>query len=1081
MAADRNRSARQPLQWSEAFREELAAINRRRGIGAGDDAANLVGLAISGGGIRSATFGLGVLESLKKLKLLEKIDYLSTVSGGGFIGSWLSANCKRAADRGEIGWLHPDTKWERSIDYLRRYSKYLSPELGFFSADTWSMATIWLRNTLLVQLTIVLAMAVALIVPRPLHSWFVLWPYAGDLRWATVLLFVLAIVGVAGNQRRVSRDGQVSFQKASNWFWGLACGAIVFLAAGQVMVWTDFDPFTNSEVDLRVAFVIAFLVVLGGYCLLPVGARILKKEVNYTQAWVQGAVVLPLMLTGFLVAAVLWGRISSGEPPWIDLLTYGGYLETEWRYWPFPLWIALAALLLLSFCSIPGWKNNWKGLFIALVAPFPAALVLYLLLCAILLLMRTWAGDVEEGTWLAFVWGPSLVLYAFSLSVVVLIGMMGRESTESVREWWSRLGAWLAIYGVAWMVIAIAAVYGPKWAAFILSGDWWETASAVAGWLGTTLAGLLAGNSGSTGVASGGGEARKSGWDKATEVVAAVGPFVFIAGLLLGVSTCVHLVVLSLSPGTADWVFDKLDPMHWEYLSASSVGVVWMTLAVALAALLLLAWRVDINEFSLNEFYRSRITRCYLGATRPPHTRSPQNFTGFDEKDDMPLADLADPGVPAGPLHIVNCALNLGGSSDLALHTRHCASFTLTPYATGSTYPPSSPMGYRRTASYAGLQGHPTLGQAVSVSGAAASPNMGYHTSPVVAFLLTVFNARLGWWFPSPRKPGDSPAPAFSLRYLVEELFGIADDKSKFVMISDGGHFENLAAYELIRRRCSVVIISDGECDPGLQFGGLGTLIRMVEVDFGHRISIDVESIRPAAGSPWSRNRCAVGKIRYADPPGEGVLIYLKASMSGHEDAAILQYKSAHPAFPHESTGNQFYGEDQFESYRHLGQEVAERAFAPERTDPHTGMTVPDEPDWERIGTGLLRHYAPKLTHAGRFASHSDTLIDIWNKLDANPRLKILDDELEAQLNVAWPDEQSFRSAFLVCSQMIQLMENVYLDLDLEHTWSHPDNEGWHETFRKWARSAAMRKTWTLSRDNYGQRFQAFCERHLDL
>ena len=88
----------------------------RRPAGSNVD-QDLVGLAFSGGGIRSATFGLGVLESLKERNLLESVDYLSTVSGGGYIGAWLSANCKRTA-----GWLAPGTPWKASVDHLRRYS-----------------------------------------------------------------------------------------------------------------------------------------------------------------------------------------------------------------------------------------------------------------------------------------------------------------------------------------------------------------------------------------------------------------------------------------------------------------------------------------------------------------------------------------------------------------------------------------------------------------------------------------------------------------------------------------------------------------------------------------------------------------------------------------------------------------------------------------------------------------------------------------------------------------------------------------------------------------------------------------------
>jgi hypothetical protein len=168
-------------------------------------------------------------------------------------------------------------------------------------------------------------------------------------------------------------------------------------------------------------------------------------------------------------------------------------------------------------------------------------------------------------------------------------------------------------------------------------------------------------------------------------------------------------------------------------------------------------------------------------------------------------------------------------------------------------------------------------------------------------------------------------SPRFSLRYLFAELFGGANDKSSFVMISDGGHFENLAAYELIRRRCKLVIVSDGECDPELKFEGLGTLIRMCEVDFNCRIVIDVKGVR-AAGQAWSTARHAIGRIEYENGD-TGVLIYLKASMTGREDTAVLQYKASHPAFPHESTGDQFYREDQFESYRRLGQQVAGDVF----------------------------------------------------------------------------------------------------------------------------------------------------------
>ena len=192
--------------------------------------------------------------------------------------------------------------------------------------------------------------------------------------------------------------------------------------------------------------------------------------------------------------------------------------------------------------------------------------------------------------------------------------------------------------------ITIAGVYGPLWAAYLMNADWWAILSTAAGWLGATLTGLLAGNSGATGSGSGTGEPRRSMFDRIKEVAAAVGPFVFIAGMLIGVATALHLIILSLTPETDNWASELLDVKHWDYLSNSSPEAVWMVLAASLAGLLLFAWRVDINEFSLNEFYRTRLGRCYLGATRRPEERKPQNFTGFDEKDDMPLAELATVG-----------------------------------------------------------------------------------------------------------------------------------------------------------------------------------------------------------------------------------------------------------------------------------------------------------------------------------------------------------------------------------------------------------------------------------------------------
>lgn len=187
--------------------------------------------------------------------------------------------------------------------------------------------------------------------------------------------------------------------------------------------------------------------------------------------------------------------------------------------------------------------------------------------------------------------------------------------------------------------------------------------------------------------------------------------------------------------------------------------------------------------------------------------------------------------------------------------------------------------------------------------------------------LLTMFNVRLGWWLPNPGRPAwNKPGLSLSLYYLLRELFGVADEKNSFVNVSDGGHFENLGIYELVRRRCKVIVVSDAECDEFLQFGSLGNVVRLCKTDFGAKIDIDVNSIRQQKDGP-SLTHCSIGKVTYSNG-SIGHIIYLKASMSGDEDVGIMQYRSLHPSFPHETTADQFFSEDQFESYRKLGQHI---------------------------------------------------------------------------------------------------------------------------------------------------------------
>src|SRR5690349_6242974 len=107
------------LTWQDVAAEERAAIEERTGPVNG---AGLIGVALSGGGLRSTAFALGVLEALKDAGVLSKVHYLSTVSAGSYIGGWLSAASARRP-----GFIDPAADWGRSIRYLRRHSPSVLP------------------------------------------------------------------------------------------------------------------------------------------------------------------------------------------------------------------------------------------------------------------------------------------------------------------------------------------------------------------------------------------------------------------------------------------------------------------------------------------------------------------------------------------------------------------------------------------------------------------------------------------------------------------------------------------------------------------------------------------------------------------------------------------------------------------------------------------------------------------------------------------------------------------------------------------------------------------------------------------
>ncbi len=173
---------------------------------------------------------------------------------------------------------------------------------------------------------------------------------------------------------------------------------------------------------------------------------------------------------------------------------------------------------------------------------------------------------------------------------------------------------------------------------------------------------------------------------------------------------------------------------------------------------------------------------------------------------------------------------------------------------------------------------------------------------------------------------------------LVREAIGTLNETHEWVNLSDGGHIENLAGIELLRRRCKYIILGDGEADPALHFSGLATLMRYASIDLGIRIDLSLDAVRlrmfgedaeseRVSGTHWVRGVITYPPLDGEGEPETGHLLYLKSSFTGDEAEVVREYRHRNPSFPHQSTSDQAFDEDQFEAYRALGQHVAEDAL----------------------------------------------------------------------------------------------------------------------------------------------------------
>jgi hypothetical protein len=1124
-----------------------------------------VGLCFSGGGIRSATFNLGVLQALAELSLLSWVDYLSTVSGGGYIHQWVAAWWKRATDSAtaQIAFqtvnkalvaqpasVLPGIE-PTQISFLRRFSNYLTPEKGALSADTWTLVAIWARNTFLNQLVLLtcfLALfgllrllllgletaAGTFVAPVPVR--------AEAMISLAVLLFLAFAAYVLWRARTFSKNLDSDAEPTtSDHGDGLIAVAVLLLLLAALLytvicagsIFTVIFPVPEPAVGLRTwlscavlwpsvkAALFLFCLVLPTWLVLVARRRlanaVAEKATEANSTWLlRGWDLLCAVVVGGLALLVV--RFIMRHLPAV------GILLSKDDALVFILALVLMGWPLLIACTgftpelyrqaFPNASKNAIGLRPGIVV---SAIIAGGIVVAALAL-TFWIMDHELvdlwfnhlcpsknhyvqvlvcyalnhwNIWmdLLFLFVPPVLVAALFLASVLHAGLNKHVFRDESLEWAARLRAWGFLLSFAWVgLLGCLILSAPLLYAGLSIGYRGWTSAAAALWAAISGGGVLAGKSKSS--------SSDPKWQTlGRQALLQIAPYVFIAGFFVVVSSLVSIVT--------DQSLHRL-----EWLIGVS-GVLFVAYG----------WCVDINEFSMHSFYRNRLARCYQGASVVD--RRPDAFTGFSRDDRaIGLGELrirtdnrnAGSQYP-GPFPIFCCTANFTAGEDLAWQERKGASFAYTPLYSGYDVPWTGLDNDRvdRKLSYNGFRdtldlGHPNgpgLADVSAISGAAVSPTWGYHTSPATAFLLTYFNVRLGVWTRNTRRTmrkekerktgAPSPgiqSPKFAPLHLLMELFGQADAKSEFLYLSDGGHFDNMGLYELVRRECRYIVVCDAEEDGNITFDGMAMALRKCRSDFGVEIDLDLRAMRKAPDTGQSSVHCVVGTILYPneDPetPGRdrGKIVYMKSTLTGTEPGDLLSYKLEHSEFPHDSTGDQWFSESQFESYRVLGRTIAMTALKPACTKEDSASTEQEKSRgffnrlydiWYPVTPAIERHLSE---HGAQFDSllrelrSKDEIAAHANEIFRTGAVDLLAGATDV--------EKEYFKAFAL--SLFDFMWRVFNDLDLQipSNRAHPQGEIWMNTFRRWTEMKFVRETWPTYRDRYPASFHFFLVEHMD-
>lgn len=1039
----KNSNCKEPIPLSKrAYPDELKAneealLNRccQEGDTEGQKRSAKVGLALSGGGIRSATFGFGVIQALANIKesqqpggskrstALAKVDVLSTVSGGGYVGSLISRLFARdeVKDMDDVARaISPARESEATngsksndssggirpglvLNWLRDNGRYLAPN---GSGDLLLGGAVIIRNWITIHVvlaTLLLALFVAMQFVRNLLHF--LYPY--------------------------------EYKPAP-----LTCSA--------TFCFDCFTMFADMEAWLT--------------CLLPFGE---------THLWWSPWLLMPALVFVVAVVPSAWSYWLACEHPssprWID--PFGGWF-----------FVFMCALVLTPIWIFPEYSLGIEvslevaavGAVVSVVAIITLGIFCYARQVSCFRSARDRLDDSKLRNYLSSKLKTMLVVFAVAL-VLAVIDTLGQTVYAKWRAHDFPLVEWLGtLFGGLVAAAAggrrIAANFSGKLGGMRVRLTLNHTATIAAVLLFAST--LTAINAFSHGVAWGFKHPSYIPENLVAPPVASVENS--LAGIrdqiedlnsaALGIANEVgETSMRTCLPDASSCPEAKsLQEPLLRCMNCPKYGERrhFRIIAVVFGFLVVLSWLFGrswpfLNNSTLLPLYTARLVRAYLGASNleridptradgDAHCAAPVAVTNVLESDDLRIShqwwsidaprendtQRNDPFAKGAPLHLVNVTINesLDGKSRVQQNDRKGIGMAIGPAGISAgvrhhvvipnlpgpkcnkppvivypkvpsddccrpfrmfDYPPVNCSSEEPRECYEGE--HLSLGQWAGISGAAFSTGLGSRTSLGLSFIAGFFNIRLGYWWNSGVDPGKRRGVAtkgpklgklFTLAlpvqsYLFDEFFArFHGTARRWWYLSDGGHFENTGAYELIRRRLPLIVIIDAGADPDYAGADLANLVRKARIDFDAEIKFlddkvldklgclpkyvgTLEALRgrpqgrdqipnasgPAAalrrvsrspyGTRQSLAHAALAVVNYEnrDKP-DSLIVYVKPTVVGNEPPDIAQYHADHQNFPHQTTSDQFFDEAQWESYRKLGQLITERVF-PKGLEPY--------------------------------------------------------------------------------------------------------------------------------------------------